>query len=76
VRSDLNRKLQELGMKQIDIFDKDLLDMYMRVQKYFNNNPKYWAMTGKGLVKQLSMDPVDLSSPTISVQGSYVVDAI
>lgn len=76
VRSDLNARLVSLGGKEVKIFDKDLLDMYMKVQKYFNDNPKYLAITKHGVAKEMTMAPVDLTGQQISVNGKYVVDSI
>jgi len=50
--------------------------MYMKVQKYFNDNPKYLAITKSGVAREKTMPQVDLNAKQISMNGKYVVDAI
>lgn len=76
VRSDLNARLVSLGEKEQDVMNKDLTNMYMKVQKYFNDNPKYLAITKRGVATERTMAPIDLNGQQISMNGKYVVDAI
>ena len=76
VRSDLNRNLLALGEKEQPIFNKELNDMYYDVQKYFNENPKYWAITNHGVGVEKSMTQIDLNSPVLGTKAKYVVNSI
>ena len=77
VRADLNRRLLELGRKQNDSLEKDLVDMYKRVQIYFNHNPKFMARTMNGkLVKAVNARPVDMSSPIVSERAQAIVNSV
>ena len=77
VRADLNRRLLELGRKQNDSLEKDLVDMYKRVQIYFNHNPKFMARTMNGkLVKAVNARPMDMSSPIVSERAQAIVNSV
>ena len=82
IQSDLNTKLTALGHQQIKIMDKDLVNMYYKVQDYFNKNPKYLAITKPGInsrtkkIVELSLSPTDLSSPIVSNRANEVVNSI
>ena len=80
MRSDINKRLTTLGQKQIEVMDKDLTDMYMRVQQYFNENPKFLAHTitnGRAeRVRELSMTPVDLHDPIVSLKANEAVNSL
>ena len=72
----MNARLVSLGEKEQDVMNKDLTNMYMKVQKYFNDNPKYLAITKRGIATEKTMPQVDLNAKQISMNGKYVVDAI
>ena len=72
----MNARLVSLGEKEQDVMNKDLTNMYMKVQKYFNDNPKYLAITKSGIAKEKTMPQVDLNAKQISMNGKYVVDAM
>lgn len=80
MRSDINQRLTSLGQKQIEIMDKDLVDMYMKVQEYFNENPKFLAHTvtnGRAeRVREMSMAPVDLHDPIVSLKANEAVNSL
>lgn len=77
LRNDLNKKLVVLGQKEIRLMDKDLINMYMRVQDYFNKNPKFLAKTQDGkVVKMINANPVDMKSPLVSEKAQAVVDSV
>lgn len=77
VRSDINRRLMDLGHKQNDVLGKDLIDMYFNVQKYFNENPKFFAKSAKrGQITGLSMQPVDMNSPIVSEHAATIVNSV
>jgi len=76
LRSDLNRKLVSLGEKEVKLLDKQLVGQYMAVQKYFNENPKFMAKTVRGIAKEVSAIPVDLTSPLVSENALSVVNSI
>lgn len=77
LRNDLNKKLVVLGQKEIRLMDKDLINMYMRVQDYFNKNPKFLAKTQDGkVVKMINANPIDMKSPLVSEKAQAVVDSV
>ena len=77
VRADLNKRLLELGHKQNDSLEKDLVDMYKRVQIYFHHNPKFMARTMNGkLVKAVNARPMDMSSPIVSERAQAIGNSV
>lgn len=76
LRSDINRKLQALGEKEVKLLDRQLVGQYMAVQDYFNKNPKFMAKTERGMAKVVSAIPVDLNSPIVSENAEAVVNSV
>lgn len=76
LRNDVNQKLKSLGEKEIKLMDKQLLNQYMKVQEYFNKNPKFMAKTERGVTKVVSAVPVDLNSPVVSENAEAVVNSV
>ena len=76
LRSDINKKLQALGEKEIKLLDRQLVGQYMAVQDYFNKNPKFMAKTERGVAKVVSAIPVDLNSPIVSENAEAVVNSV
>lgn len=77
VQADINKRLNELRLKEVQILDKDLIAMYMSVQDYFNKNPKFYAKTSGGrIVKALDAGYVDLKSPLVSQKAETVAKMI
>ena len=76
VRADVNKRLQALGEKEIKLLDRQLINQYMRVQEYFNKNPKFMAKTERGIAKVVSTIPVDLNSPIVSEKAETVVNSV
>lgn len=76
MRADVNKRLQALGEKEIKLLDKQLINQYMRVQEYFNKNPKFMAKTERGIAKVVSTIPVDLNSPIVSEKAETVVNSV
>lgn len=76
IRSDINRRLTDLGQAQIVLMDKDLTNMYLKVNRYFNENPKFLAKTSRGIIKEVSTIPVDINSPIVSEKAQAVVNAL
>ena len=61
--------------------DKGLVNMYLNVNRYFNDNPKFLARSAISngaiqKVKGLSMRPVDMSSPLVSLKAEEAVNSI
>ena len=77
LRNDINHKLVALGQKEIRLLDKELINMYMKVQDYFNKNPKFLAKTENGkVVKMVNAVPVDMNNPIVSEHAQAVVDSL
>lgn len=76
VRNDVNERLRQLGQEESKQLSKDFLDMYVKVQEYFNIHPKVMARTQRGLVKEMTMRPMDLKSPIVGENAMKVVSSV
>lgn len=76
VKSDINKRLMALGQQEVKVLDKDLNGMYMKVNQYFNENPKFLAKTTNGRIVQKSMNQIDLGSPVVALKGNEVVNSL
>ena len=76
VQADINRRLNELGVAEVKILDKDLIAMYMTVQEYFNKHPKVFAQTRRGIAKEITLGYVDLKNPLVSQKAETVAKMI
>lgn len=75
IRNSIHIRLEELGNKQIRVLEPRLVDMYYRVQDYFNTNPKVYARTGR-MVKPIDLGYMDLKSPVVSERANTVVNSV
>ena len=66
----------DLGYAQGRALDKDLVNMYLTVQEYFNTHPKFLAKTERGIITELSARPVNIKDPLVSNHAKEVAQSV